>query len=253
VIEQFRRDGFVIAPVFEPRELLAFADTLAEAELGFTSDGEMYDCLAATPQFLRLASKCDVSEIVNELLGRDLAASLYGLNLRCRIDRPGATFRRYGWHQEIFYTAPHARLVQIWAPLVADATPENGTLIVCPGSHARLAPHRWVAPVVPGAPPKDAREDSLARETSGHQGEFVVDDIAGFTPQAVPVRLGDALFLHPLLLHRSGDNRTDRTRYTMIGKYHDPFAAGFRVPMPDLVWRGKTPMEHYHELMEVLA
>jgi hypothetical protein len=228
-VDDFARDGFAIVPVFKPRELIAFAGALAEAGLGFKTDGEIYDCLASSPQFLRLACKCEMSEIANELLGRDLAALLYGFTWRCRIDRPGDTFRRYGWHQEIFYTVPHARFVQSWAPLMADATEEGGTIEVCPGSH----------------------RDGIARQgyvvAENHQAEYLVGDevVARYAPRPIPVKLGDVLFFDPKLIHRSGVNRSRDTRYTMVGMYHDPFAPGFKVPIPSVGYRGPTPGEEF--------
>jgi hypothetical protein len=241
-VDDFARDGFAIVPMFESQELFEFAVALAGAGAAFSTDGEMYDCLAASPQFLRLAAKRDMQEIANELLGRPRAALLYGFTWRCRIDRPGATFREYGWHQEVFYTVPHARFVQSWAPLLADATEEGGTIEVCPGSH----------------------RDGVARQAyvvaENHQAEYVVADevVARYEARPIPVKLGDVLFFDPKLIHRSGlrraeaasaaqagHNRSRDTRYTMVGMYHDPFAPRFRVPIPSVGYRGPTPGEEF--------
>ena len=39
-----------------------------------------------------------------------------------------------GWHQEIFFTFPDTKFLQTWAPIMRDATLENGTIEICVGS-----------------------------------------------------------------------------------------------------------------------
>ena len=101
------------------------------------------------------------------------------------------------WHQDYSYwtrTTPMAHLT-CWIAL-DDATTENGCLQYIPGSH------RWdLLPISGLAGQMNAIEDVLTPEQR-----------AAFTPVPVPLKRGEAVFHHPLTIHGSGENRSDRPR-----------------------------------------
>jgi ectoine hydroxylase-related dioxygenase (phytanoyl-CoA dioxygenase family) len=101
------------------------------------------------------------------------------------------------WHQDYSYwtrTTPIAHLT-CWIAL-DDVTMENGCLQYVPGSH------RWnLLPVTGLAGKMNAIEDVLTPEQR-----------ARFTPVPVVLKCGQATFHHPLTVHGSSENRSDRPR-----------------------------------------
>lgn len=230
--ERFSSDGFVVIDdFFSPDELSAFARAFA-ALPDFESIGEKYDALCQMPEFLRLVSKEWTEATVNQLLGRPPLAPLYCFTNRCRIDPPHDDRRTYGWHQEVFYTIPHGRFIQTWAPLIHDTTIENGTIEVCIGSHREgIARQTW-------------------SESEGRAAQIIVDSdvVAKYRQMPVPMKLGQMMCFDGRLFHRSGKNTSQQTRYSLVGMYHDVDAPGFRVPRVHFEYRGKTPRQAYDEL-----
>lgn len=229
LIEDFGRDGFVVVDrALDASALGEFAR--GYAMLGrFADRGERYDAAAQMPQFQRLAACRMLQYVANALLDRHPDAPLYGFTQRCRIDGPGDERRTYGWHQEVFYTIPGSRFVQTWAPLGRDVDEAGGTIEVCVGSHrAGVAPQRWTEP-------------------EGRARQILVDEaeVAKYEQRALPMTLGQVLFFDPHLFHRSGRNRSDADRLTLVGMLHDVDATGFRAPVPRFDYRGASPREAY--------
>jgi ectoine hydroxylase-related dioxygenase (phytanoyl-CoA dioxygenase family) len=101
------------------------------------------------------------------------------------------------WHQDYSYwtrTEPMAHLT-CWIAL-DDATEENGCLRYIPGSH------RWdLLPITGLAGQMNAIEDVLTPSQR-----------AAFTPVPAPLKRGEAVFHHPLMVHGSSENRSRRPR-----------------------------------------
>lgn len=231
LLDRYARDGFVVIDdFFQPAELDGFAAAF-RALPDFGSIGEKYDACFQLPAFLRLVSKPWTEVTANRLLGRAPYAPLYCFTNRCRIDPPHDDRRTYGWHQEVFYTIPHGHFVQTWAPLIEDTTVANGTIEVCVGSHkAGIASQTWIDP-------------------EGRATQIIVDPalVGRYEQRAVPMKLGQMMFFDGRLFHRSGKNTSDRTRYSLVGMYHDVDAPGFRVPRLTFEYRGRTPREWFGE------
>ncbi len=114
--------------------------------------------------------------------------------LFCKPPRHGAVV---AWHQDYSYwtrTEPMAHLT-CWIAL-DDATVENGCLQYVPGSH------RWsLLPITGLAGGMDAIHQVLTDEQK-----------AGFKQVAIELRKGEASFHHPLMVHGSSENRSNRAR-----------------------------------------
>ena len=105
------------------------------------------------------------------------------------------------WHQDYSYwtrTQPMAHLT-CWIGL-DDSTRENGCVHYVPGSH------RW------GLLPKPA----LAGDMEAIRATLAPEQQAAFTPAAVELKAGEASFHHPLTLHGSSENRTERPRRAAV-------------------------------------
>jgi ectoine hydroxylase-related dioxygenase (phytanoyl-CoA dioxygenase family) len=105
------------------------------------------------------------------------------------------------WHQDYSYwtrTRPMAHL-SCWIGL-DDSTRENGCVHYVPGSH------RWnLLPITGLADDMDAIQTVLSDEQKKQ-----------FKPVAIELKEGEASFHHPLMVHGSYENRTDRPRRAAV-------------------------------------
>jgi ectoine hydroxylase-related dioxygenase (phytanoyl-CoA dioxygenase family) len=105
------------------------------------------------------------------------------------------------WHQDYSYwtrTKPMQHLT-CWIGL-DDATRDNGCVCYVPGSH------RWeLLPITGLAGDMTAIENVLSEEQR-----------AAFKPVFAELKAGEAVFHHPLMIHGSYENRTDRPRRAVV-------------------------------------
>lgn len=190
---------------------------------------QLYDTMSELPALLRLHGGKDLSAVVNQLFGKDTDAPLYTYTKRLRIDPPQDDRRTYGWHQEVFYTMPGSRFIQLWAPAIHDATLANGTIEVCPGSHLDgIAEARW--------------EQSPGRAL---QVRVVDEVVKKYRPIRVEMELGQALLFSGRTIHRSGSNTSDKIRFSIIGMFHDVDHRDFRPAKVSFDFHGMTPREFF--------
>lgn len=168
---------------------------------------EVYDAVKQIPAFIRL-----VGHPVHEQLFRELrpgsspavAAGGYGI----RIDNPNEDRFRANWHQE--YPAQLRSLdgLVYWSPLV-PVTEELGPVEFCPGSQ------------VEGAIPvytrdKNNPEKSGAYSLTLKDEEHLLKKYPHVNPLTNP---GDLVIVDFLVLHASGYNRSERSRWSMQLRY----------------------------------
>lgn len=156
----------------------------------------------------------------------DLAESLIGPELQCspiqhiRSVPPEASAmhnsRSHHWHQDAGTVLPEADnqiIATMWIPLF-DVPEDGGCLELLPGSH----------------------KHGLRRHLVN--GEIRVDpqEVPALTPKLLPTRAGGLILFHPLMMHRSQPNVSDRVRWSMDLRYQDsakptgrPFLPGFVV------------------------
>jgi ectoine hydroxylase-related dioxygenase (phytanoyl-CoA dioxygenase family) len=105
------------------------------------------------------------------------------------------------WHQDYSYwtrTVPMAHLT-CWIGL-DDATVDNGCLQYIPKSHTwNLLPITGLA----------GKMDAIRKVLSDEQ-------MAAFKPVAIELKKGECAFHHPLLIHGSQENRTERPRRATV-------------------------------------
>ncbi len=124
--------------------------------------------------------------------------------LFCKPPRHGG---RVAWHQDYSYwtrTQPMAH-ISCWIGL-DDSTRDNGCVHYVPGSQ------RWnLLPITGLAGDMEAINTVLNEEQR-----------AQFKPVAIELRKGEASFHHPLMIHGSYENRTERPRRaTVINVFRD--------------------------------
>ncbi len=121
------------------------------------------------------------------------------------------------WHQDYSYwtrTQPMAHLT-CWIGL-DDATRDNGCLHYVPGSH------RWELLPITG----------LAGDMDAIQSVLTPEQKAKFQPIAIELKKGEAAFHHPLMVHGSYENRTDRQRRaTVLNVFRDGIVSNTNAPL----------------------
>ncbi len=122
------------------------------------------------------------------------------------------------WHDQIFYKPAHHGGVVIWhqdysywtrtKPMahlscwigLDDSTRENGCVHYVPGSH------RWN--LLPRA--------DFANDMDAILGALTPDQKKEFNPVAIELKKGECSFHHPLMVHGSYENQTDRSRRAVV-------------------------------------
>ena len=121
------------------------------------------------------------------------------------------------WHQDYSYwtrTTPMAHL-SCWIGL-DDSTRENGCVHYVPGSH------RWNLLPITG----------LADDMNSIQTVLADEQRANFKPVAIELKKGEASFHHPLMVHGSFENKTDRPRRaTVINVFRDGVKSDSEQPL----------------------
>jgi ectoine hydroxylase-related dioxygenase (phytanoyl-CoA dioxygenase family) len=121
------------------------------------------------------------------------------------------------WHQDYSYwtrTKPMAHLT-CWIGL-DDATRDNGCLHYIPGSH------RWDLLPITG----------LAGDMNAIRTVLTPEQLAHFKPTAIELKKGEATFHHPLMVHGSYENSTDRQRRaTVINAFRDGVCSAADTPL----------------------
>lgn len=118
--------------------------------------------------------------------------------LFCKPARHGGVV---AWHQDYSYWTRSVpmRHLTCWIAL-DDATADNGCLQYVPGSH------RWDLLPITG----------LAGDMNAIQTVLSPEQKAEFKPVAIELARGQCSFHHPLLVHGSYENRTDRPRRAAV-------------------------------------
>lgn len=169
--------------------------------------GEIYDAIKQIPAFFRLVANPLHSKIMEELRVGALpgvAAGGYGI----RIDNPGEDKYRTMWHQEYPAQLRSVDGLVFWSPLV-PITEEMGPVIFCPGSQVE-----GPLPVCVADP-----------ETAGRSGAYALklhhesDYLSKYEKIAPLSRPRDLVIIDFLVLHASGYNRSERSRWSMQFRY----------------------------------
>jgi len=129
------------------------------------------------------------------------------------------------WHQDYSYwtrTQPMAHL-SCWIGL-DDSTVDNGCVHYVPGSH------RWNLLPITG----------LANNMDSIQTVLSDEQRREFKPVPVELKAGEASFHHPLMVHGSYENRTDRARRAVV---INVFADGVRSASDAALLDGVPPIE----------
>lgn len=254
--KQYEEQGYVLfRELIGPEHLQPLINEI-EAEVGklgrkYYDEGRissLHDEAGFKSRFLKMVEDCD--DIYDELLGSrflgpelfkilshprllDIAESIVGPEVHCegrhrlRPKLPNYGSADYRWHEDTLYQARRITYVQrqyglgpadarqgdtflsrivaapqmaepsFWIPLV-DVDEENGCMSLLPGGHRHSSPYDW----------------------QWRPGDFV-PELDGLVPEAMPMRVGDALLIHQHLPHASPPNRSGGIRWSVDIRYQD--------------------------------
>lgn len=175
-------------------------DALGVDTIGISHRGKRYfanECQRVAPVLRRMLFSETMADVCRATLG-DTAYFFFDQYV-VKGPEGGLPF---SWHQDSGYVvgnggpADHAPYVTCWCPL-DDATVENGTVRLIPGSHRN------------GILPHDRQPGSNDLVGAPADAEGVV----------VEAKAGDIVAFSSLLLHATGANRTERPRRVYLAQY----------------------------------
>jgi ectoine hydroxylase-related dioxygenase (phytanoyl-CoA dioxygenase family) len=211
--EQFAAQGYALFDRVVPDETLAMLRAQCDAfvaredarmdaagvdTIGISHRGKRYfanECQREQPALRAMLFSELMAEICRATLGED--AYFFFDQFVVKGPEGGMAF---SWHQDSGYVVgnggpqDHSPYLTCWCPL-DDATLENGTVRVVPGSHrAGILPHQRLA----------GSNDLAVAEQDG---------------VAIEARAGSIVAFSSLLLHATGANRSDRPRRVYLAQY----------------------------------
>jgi ectoine hydroxylase-related dioxygenase (phytanoyl-CoA dioxygenase family) len=217
-VAEYLQSGYVVVPELlnpsETDQLRAVTDALAARAEGVEREDALFDFepghTAARPQIQRikkphradpyyfeLAAHQSIVAFLSAVIGSDLRLSHTKINMKSAQD--GSPLE---WHQDWAF-APHTNMSTCVASvMIDDCALENGAMQVIPGSHqGPLYDHHGADGFFEGAIPPT---------TPGL-------DFSKAAPLVGPA--GSVAFHHPLMIHGSGFNRSDKSRRILFLEY----------------------------------
>lgn len=253
-IDEYREQGFLAVPdVFSKEEMSRarqIVDELVEQSRSVSTHTEVYDLepthspenprvrrlkapLSTHPYFEQLARKDALLDIVAELIGPGIR--LHGNKLNMKAAAGGSAVE---WHQDFaFYPHTNDDLLAVGIA-IDDCLPENGCMLMVPGSH------RW--------PILNHHQEGYFVGAIDPEREGI--DLATAIP--VPVHAGGITLHHCRTLHGSAPNTSSRSRRLFLLE----LAAVDAWPcmgVPDLaafdakIWRGQPVSSYRVQAMDI--
>lgn len=192
-------------PAFSPEQFDAGFQQLIAADRSYGE--EVYDAVKQIPAFMRLVSAPVHEALFGELRTNShpaLAAGGYGI----RIDNPFEDKFKANWHQEYPAQLRSPDGIVYWTPLL-PITPELGPVELCVGSHTD-----GPVPVLTRDPRNPEKRGAYSLTLQDESK--LLDRYEHVAPLTKP---GDLIVIDFMTLHASGDNRSDRSRWTVQFRY----------------------------------
>jgi ectoine hydroxylase-related dioxygenase (phytanoyl-CoA dioxygenase family) len=181
---------------------------------------EFYNVLnvANNPYLAKLIYSPKVLDSINKILNNSRESPLFVTSGSSVFAMPNDNlYTPNKWHTDIFYSIKDSEYIQIWAPIIENATQELGALHIMPKSHK--------------IPFQGQIKDSSRLDSNIHR--YILSDslLEKYEDKVVEMKLGQVVFFDKHLAHRGGQNKTDRARLSLVGVYHSMNNLDFR-PYP---------------------
>ncbi|MBL1210717.1 phytanoyl-CoA dioxygenase family protein [Geminocystis sp. GBBB08] len=200
--------------------------------------GEIYDAVKQIPAFVRLVASSKNEQLFQELRQTNLAglaAGGYGI----RIDNPHEEQYRAPWHQDYPAQLRSINGLVFWSPLVKMTT-ELGLVKFCVGSHKD------------GLVRVHTKDPKNPLKTGAYA--LILEDeknLINRYPQIAPLsEPSDLIILDYLVIHSSGFNVGNRSRWTMQMRYFDFLeSSGIKISWKGAFAQGNQLQQIHPELV----
>lgn len=171
----------------------------------------LYDSIKNLPSFLQIVTNLESLSLVRKLLSEQLigiAARSYGVRIDMPFDREYLT----DWHQDFHFHCRSKKGVVLWTPLV-DIDFAIGRLQVLPESH-----QEGVLPLLIERNGK-IREGQFTRLANSVKIKGIESLLTKYEVFEVVCQPGDLLIFDYNLIHKSGINNSQSTRFSVQARY----------------------------------
>jgi ectoine hydroxylase-related dioxygenase (phytanoyl-CoA dioxygenase family) len=232
-IEQYRRDGYLAVPQVLSRAQLAAAlavvDEFVERSRDMAKDDSTFVLEPShtrdSPRLARINQPVNVHPIFDQIMRSsevlERVADLIGPDIRYHHSKLNMKTAGVGspveWHQDfVFFPHTNDDVLAVGIAL-DDCTPDNGCLLVIPGSHRGPILDHHQDGVFVGGVPSDLPEVSMDKSV------------------AVIVPAGGMSIHHSRTLHASAPNRSNRPRRLLLIEYAaaDAWPIGVDIKLDD--------------------
>lgn len=138
-----------------------------------------------------------------------------------RMDTPSDKRNIYNWHQDSAYDKLNqipSNGVVLWMPLI-NTNKNNGTIVIKPKSQ------------------KENNVYNLKKKWSKFNSpQLTVPNayLKKYKSKSVPIKTGDCLALYPNLFHKSGNNQSNKIRFTILSRFNKILTKDF------VIYRGRV-------------
>lgn len=171
----------------------------------------IYDTIRNTDLLNRMTNTQKILDTVSQLMGYENKIPLYVKQIACRIDMPNDKTFSLDWHQEAPYSIKGSEFIQLWAPAINDVGKLNGSIKVLENSNS--------AGVV--------ETDDFIPDVGHAQYKPKQKVMDKFVEKQIELKFGQVLLFSNTLIHKSGDNKSQFPRLTLLAHYHNPLNKKF--------------------------
>ena len=175
----------------------------------------MYDSVQVSNQLQKIIFKSNLDMIANKFLDTD-CDNLLVRGVQLRMDFPNDERNSYGWHQDNAYDEYNLNSKNgavLWIPLM-KTNQKNGTLVIKIGSeHSSF---KCSEKIKKGS--KYFSEQILVKK------KF----LKRFKSKSINCPKNSALATYCGVFHKSGTNKSDQIRFTIIVRYNNQFSKDFK-------------------------
>lgn len=177
----------------------------------------LYNMLRRSDAMNTILADEDVMSAIRKIIHLKEQQTAYCWTQFLRMDAPKDSSYSLSWHQESFSTIENVPQTQLWAPVIGPNTKENGSISVLKGTH-----HDGPVP------------HYLIQYSENYIADGIPDDKIQnrdkYEEVIVEMDPGSILLFHEETLHKSGINTSDKVRYTITGRYFNPYHKDFYIP-----------------------
>ena len=172
--------------------------------------GAIYDTMQTTLSMQKIALSKNILKDVCKLLDAPMD-NLMCFNYLFRMDPPMCNRNKLDWHQD-FITYDQVDMsdgLTAWIPLI-DIPQTLGPLKALKKSHLDGKAANY-----------DINQNISIDKLSSHKHNINKDIIDKYTSLSLPVELGDVIYISMNLIHASGDNISNKIRFSGQGRFYN--------------------------------